>query len=156
MYKREKDVNYQVLKGVSTDEIVQSLEEADSEAAGGPTKPPLLQQLRPKSASQQTRVYWEPALFHTVLWAFTFTPRAYSPETPRKKIHNFLPIVPFYKIVFVSSSPRKFEMSLTHACVHGCMQTASCFKSRGLAIQRAAASILNTTLSLCCEAKKKV
>lgn len=57
MYKREKDVNYQVLKGVSTDEIVQSLEEADSEAAGGPTKPPLLQQLRPKSASQQTRVY---------------------------------------------------------------------------------------------------
>lgn len=56
MYKREKDVNYKVLKGVSIDEIIQSLEEADSEAVQSPTMLPLLQQLRPTSASQQTYI----------------------------------------------------------------------------------------------------
>lgn len=47
-------MNYKVLKGASTDEIVQSLEEADYEALLGPTMSLLLQQLRPTPVSQQT------------------------------------------------------------------------------------------------------
>lgn len=77
-------------------------------------------------------------------------------KPPRMKIHNFLQFVPFYQIVFVSSFPRKFEISLIYACVRGCMQTSSCFSSRGLDIKRAVASVLITPLSLCSEAKKKV
>lgn len=38
-------MNYEVLKGVSPDEIAQSLEEADYEAGQGPIMSPLLQQL---------------------------------------------------------------------------------------------------------------
>lgn len=82
MYKREKDVNYEVLKGVSTDEIAQSLEEADY----GPDK--VLQWLLASAAvsltSQQTDLHLLRAhsVIRSVLWAFMFTVRAYSPETP--------------------------------------------------------------------------
>ena len=40
MYHRKKDVNYQVLKEVSADELAQNLAEADCEAVRGPTMSP--------------------------------------------------------------------------------------------------------------------
>lgn len=101
-------MNYKVFKGVSTDEVVQSLEEAAYEAVQGPTMSPLPQQLRPWSASQGRAFIESPLCDHTALWAFTVTVRAYSPETPQMKIHNFLQTVSFCQTVFVSSFPRKF------------------------------------------------
>lgn len=78
------------------------------------------------------------------------------PRLPHQmRIHNFLQTVPFYQIVFVSSFPGKLEMSRVYVCVPTCMQPAGCLNSLGLGIKRSVASMLNTPLSLCCQAKKK-
>lgn len=82
MYKRKVDVNYKVLKGVSPNEIAQSLEEADYEAGQGPVTSPLLQQLCPHQPARRLALIESPLCDPHWAWAFIVTVRAYSPETP--------------------------------------------------------------------------
>lgn len=60
--------------------------------------------------SRQTDLHLSraPSVIHSVLGAFIFIVRAYSPESPYVKIHNFLHIVPFYQVAFVSFFPGRF------------------------------------------------
>lgn len=146
MYEREKDVNYEVLRGASTDKIVQSLEEQVQRQCKGPQCVLCLSSCDPRQAANRLACSESP-LCSTLCFGLLYSLQELTArKPPQMKNHNFLQIVPFYQIVFVSSLPRKFEISLIYACVHGCMQTVSCFRAPRLDIECAVASILNTPL----------
>lgn len=101
-------MNDEVLKGVSTQEAVQSLEEADDGAVQGPTLSPLLRQLHPWSAAN-SHSFIE-ALFCDPHCALSFYTHCKSlwPRDPPKEGSQFPPNCALYPIGLVSSSPRKF------------------------------------------------
>lgn len=116
MYEREKDVNYEVLKGASTDEIVQILEEQVQRQHKGPQCVLCLSSCDPHQPANRLALSESP-LCSTLCFGLLFSLQELTArKPPQMKSHNFLQIVPFYQIVFVSSFPRKFEISLIYAC----------------------------------------